>query len=120
MILSDGTTSITVSNSFGNPDIGIEQSTAQSAGGRLKTQIAGNRYKVEEIMRLTGSELLAIINLLKGSGDLFYTPTETPPEYTGLSFPIKVVVENFTKTQKAYNGQIVYHCKMDITSAEYI
>jgi len=122
MILTDGTTSLTLTDSWLNPDSILDLSTAQSAGGRLKTQVSGERFKGTETFRVTGAQLRSLYDIVKGNVfELYYTPTETPPEYTGTSFPIKVRIENIIKTVKADNNNtIYYHMTMEVTGTEYI
>jgi len=122
MILSDGTTTLTFNESWLNPDSPLSQSTTQSAGGRLKTQTEGERFEGEEITRMTGSEYRSLFDLLKNESTSYtYIPTETPPEYTSITFPISVTVSNIRKEVKAYSGdEIVYHVRMNIRGTELI
>jgi len=121
MILSDGNTELTFANSWLNPDQSLSVSTSLTAGGRLKMQTGGERFEGEEIMRVTGSELRALYTLLQsGATEFYYTPTDTPPEYTSVTFPITVSISDIKKNTKAYNGDIVYHVSMKVTGTEYI
>lgn len=121
MILSDGTTTLTFNQSWLNPDQTLSVSTSVTAGGRVKMQTGGERFEGEEIMRVNGSDLRALYTLLKsGATEFYYTPTDTPPEYTSVTFPITVAITDIKKTTKAYNGNIIYHVSMNVTGTEYI
>ena len=121
MIISDRTTSLTFTNSFCNPDQTLSVSTSMTAGGRMKMQTGGERFEGEETLRCTGSELRALYTLLQsGATEYYYTPTETPPEYTSVSFPITVAITDIKKNVKATSDGIVYHVSMRVTGTEYI
>lgn len=121
MILSNGSTELRFINSDSNPDTVIEQASATTAGGRIRTQIAGERYKAKEKLRMTGGEYRSLMNLLKNATyEIYYTPDVIPAEYSASDFPISVRIDSLEKTQRVYNGQVIYYVDMELTGAEII
>lgn len=122
MILSNGTTSITLTDSWSNPNPEIETDQSMTAGGRIKWQVGGERFKTTESAVVTGSQLRTLMDIVKASsGYIYYTPSEIPPEYSATNFPMTVHVDKIAKTVRASNGtDIVYHISFDITGTEYV
>lgn len=120
MTLTDGTTTFNV-ESDAHFYADIEKASAKSAGGYWRTQIAGERLKCTESLRLTGAQYRALLDLIKnGAANYYYTPDITPPEYDDADFPISVYFDLSKKKEEAYNGSIIYYVDLDIESSEYI
>lgn len=119
MIISDGTTSITIDTADGNGDFEPIKSKKVTAGGQLRTRTTGNRYLVSEIFEVTGSELSDIITLINTNATTyFYTPSTIPPEFSASDFPMSVSIDYTGKSQKIYNGEIKYYATLAIESTE--
>lgn len=121
MIISDGTTDLTFTYaSDQTPDPELDRATATSSGGRLKTQISGERFIMTESVAVTGAELRSLFNLLtNGADSYYYTPSSTPPEYDSADFPMEVTVEYRGKTERVYNGAKIYYVDLVISGVEY-
>ncbi len=122
MILTDGTTSLTFDDaSTFTPDQEVERSEDRSAGGKIKTQVGGERFIYIETLQVNGSELRGLLNLIKnGSNTYFYTPSETPPEFVAADFPIAVVVQYQGKNERFGDGEIKYFVELRITGIDYV
>ena len=119
MIISDGTTSITIDTADGNGDFEPIKSKKVTAGGQLRTRTTGNRYLVSEIFESTGAELNNIRNLINNNAPTYYyTPTTIPPEFTSADFPMSVSIDYTGKSQKIYDGVIKYYISLAIESTE--
>lgn len=120
-ILTDGTTSLTWTDSDFHADAQIELSRSKTAGAVWKTQVAGERMVASESLRLTEAQYRSLVNLLKANYNyLYYTPNSIPAEYTASQFPMKVTVDLQQKKAEAYNGAVIYHVMLDIQSAELL
>ena len=119
MIISDGTTSITIDTADGNGDFIPIKSKKITAGGEIRSRTTGNRYLVAEIFEVTGSELSDIITLINSNASTYYyTPTRTPPEWSSSDFPMSVSIDYTGKSQRVYNGSIKYYISLAIESTE--
>ncbi len=119
--LTDGTTTLTWTDSDFHSDTEIELSRAKSAGAVWKTQVAGERMVASESLRLTEAQYRSLVNLLKSNYNyLYYTPAVIPAEYTSSQFPMKVIVDLAKKASEAYSGAVIYHIKLEIQSSELL
>lgn len=122
MIVSNGTTSLTLTDAWSNPNTEIETDSSMTAGGRIKWQVGGERFKTTELAVVTAAELRSFFDIIKASsGYIYYTPSEIPPEYTSANFPMTVHIDKITKTVRASNGtSVIYHISFDVTGTEYL
>lgn len=119
MILSDGSTTITINTADGNGDSELIRDVKITAGGDTRTRIAGERFVVNERFETTGTQLRNILNLIKNNASSYtYTPTTTPPEWESSDFPMIVDIEYIGKTTRVYDGEIKYFVSLRIQSAE--
>ena len=119
MIISDGTTSITISTADGNGDFSQIKSRKVTAGGELRIRTTGDRYSVSETFEASGSELSDILELLNNnSSEYFYTPTTVPPEFSSSYFPMSVDITYAGKIERIYSGEIKYFISLEIESNE--
>lgn len=117
MIISDGTTSITINTADGNGDYVPIKSKKITAAGEIRSRTTGTRYLVSEIFEVTGTQLDDIIDLIYNNAtEYFYTPTRTPPEWLSSDFPMSVNIDYTSKSQKIYNGEIKYFISLAIES----
>lgn len=120
MVLGNGTTDYTFTSQEYNDDIVNIKSRKITAGGFIKSRTTGDRFTTSEIVRLTGTELSNLMDLINdNSPEYFYTPTITPPEWNDSFFPMSVSVEYKGKTTRAANGgDIIYYITLMIESNE--
>lgn len=120
-IFSDGTTDIEIK--FVDEDIQpvLEKSSKTSAGGRLKTQTAGERLVMGIRFRTTAALFRSLMTLLKnGADEYYYTPEDTHQFYTTgntVTFPLNV---NFDSVSHEWDNRSMYYVNMKITSINYI
>lgn len=121
MVLTDGTTTLTIAESNFMAHSEIEMSREKSAGGIYKMQIGGERFMSTEHLRLTATQYRTLLNILKSNSDYYYyTPSYIPAEYSAVTFPIKVSFSLSSKNTEAYNGEVIYYVDLEIESAEFI
>jgi hypothetical protein len=122
MIITDGTTTLTfdIAGNVG-ADNTLEASRGQTAGGRLRESVAGERFSILEKVLVDGDELKTLLSLLKSSfTQLYYTPDDIPPELSASDFPMAVNIAYRGKKQRWYNGQIEFVIDLDIKGTELI
>ena len=119
MILSNGTTSVTIDTADGNGDFEQIKDKKRTAGGQLRTRTTGMTYLVSEIFEATGTILNDVLDLINdNSSTYYYTPTTIPPEFTSADFPMSVSIDYTGKSQKIYDGEIKYYATLAIESTE--
>lgn len=119
MIISDGTTDITITTADANGDYIPIKSKKITAGGEIRSRTTGSRYLVSEIFEVTGDQLLDIQEMIQSNAsEYFYTPSTIPPEWSASDFPMSVDIEYTGKTHRIYNGQIKYFISLAIESNE--
>lgn len=117
MILSDGTTSVTITEA--NETFGpvIDKSTRRSSGGRLKSQTSGKRINFRVECRTTQTVYASLLSLLTNGADkYFYTPEETYDLFTSVSFPIEV---NVTKLKRKWDNRRVVYITFEVEAVDY-
>lgn len=122
MTITDGTTTLTFTfsaNQTGDPEIDI--GTSLTAGGRIRTQIGGERPIFNEKVAVTGAELRVLLNLLhNGASSYYYSPASTPPEYSASDFPMEVSINYKGKSDRGgSNASKIYYVDLILTGARY-
>lgn len=122
MILTDGTTTLTVTNAEENPDPIVDRASKAGATGDMKTQVAGERYVTTVEFLPTAAQYRTFLDLIKAKNtELFYTPSIIPPEYLSTDYPMKVTIDGHNKTQKAHDGStVIYFVSLTLRSAVYL
>jgi hypothetical protein len=121
MIISDGTTNLTYTGTQSDDFLPVEQSSTRTAGGSSRTIRVGKRFATIEQIRLTGSELLELINLLtNGASEYYYTPTVTPDYLTSSDFPMAVSIGIPKKQRHVGGGDKKYYVELEITGKDYL
>lgn len=117
MILSDGTTDITVTQANEVFRVDIEKSTTTAAGGRLKSQTAGKRIGFKVDIRTTQAVYASILTLLtNGAAHYYYTPEETYALFSSVTFPIEV---NVTNLKRDWDNRTAVYVSFDAESIDY-
>jgi hypothetical protein len=121
MIISDGTTDLTYTTSFTEPNFGLDQTKKMSTGAQIKSQIRGKRFITRERIRLTGTELRTLLDLLTNESNFYYyTPTNTPDYMNVSEFPMKVSIEEIKRNRKVWGGQEIYYIELEIKGTRFI
>ena len=122
MILTIGSTTLTIADAFENPDPFVDRAVKKAATGDFKTQVAGERYAATLELLPTAAQYRTLLDMLKDKNqEAFYTPSEIPPEYSSTDFPMKIIITGHSKTQRAHNGTtVIYFVSLDIQSAVYL
>lgn len=119
MVLTDGTTTVTLVNSDETLDPIIDKSTKQSVGGDLKSITAGERARFEVRVRGTPAQVRELLDLLKNNADAYwFTPRETFTDlYPDIDFPLKCNVTNFTRD---WDNRSYYYISFVVESVSYV
>ncbi len=121
MVISDGTTDLTYLTTFTEPTFGLDQTKKLSSGAQIKSQIRGKRFATVEKIRVTGSELRTLIDLLTNESDFYYyTPTTVPDYMESSEFPMKVSIEKMKRMKKTWNGQEIYYIQFTVKGTRLI
>ena len=123
MVLTDGTTTVTLdpSNDAINPE--IEESTKRTAGGNVRHIVGGERFNVTSTVRATPAQYRSLIDLLNNNADnYFFTPAESTESwwadlYPSISFPLNCVV---TDINRDWDNRGYWWVKMKVKSTSYV
>lgn len=122
MIISDGSTSLTLTSQEDNNDSEIIKSQKISADGSLKNKTAGERFFTNEVVRVSGDQFRSLMDLITNNADeYFYTPDVIPPDWDSSDFPMSVTVDYAGKSTRAVgdvNGTFLklFYISLDIRS----
>jgi hypothetical protein len=115
MILTSESTTLTFNGTRFDDFMDMEQSSTRTAGGLTRTIRSGHRFKAIEGIRLTGTELKSLMDMLTdGSEEYYYTPTNIPDYLTSSDFPMSVNIGRPTKTRHAGGGTKKYYIELPI------
>ena len=121
MILTDGITSFTITDSRGKAFPEIDKSTRSTAGGNLRSITTGQRPIFTESIRVTPAQYNSLLQLLTNNAtSYFYTPSSDADYselYPDITFPLAVTVLNLSKEWD--NGSHFY-VNMDIQGISYV
>jgi hypothetical protein len=118
MIISDGTTDIEVLYADEIADPIIDEDSAMSAGGFIKTQRSGKRFKMDVKIRASAAEYMALLNLLtNGSPRYYFTPNDTHGIYSDVTFPLEVGISDL---KRSWDNRTYYYLDFTVESAGYI
>ena len=121
-IFSDGTTDVEIDYVREVDKSDIEKSTTRSSGGLTKSQMTGERFRLEVSAHLTAAEYRSLKNILKAAGttEFYYTPedtTEWATTYDDVSFPLNVTIDDVTLE---WDNRNAYYLNCIIESVDYI
>lgn len=123
MVLTDGTTTLTFSNSDENINPVLEKNTKRTAGGNTRSITGGERALFNVTVRLTPTQYRTLLNLLNnGADNYFFTPQDSTDTwmtslYPDISFPLNV---NITETARKWDNRSYWYVEMQAESTGYV
>lgn len=117
-IISNGTTNITIDFADETIEPSIDKVNKVSAGGNLKQQVGGERFKMKVKARMTAEKYREITNLLNDRSTGYYYTTEVNhPYYSDVVQPIPVLVSKFGQE---WDNRNVHYISFDLEGISYI
>ena len=122
MILTDGVDTFTYDGGLGLDDsLILEQATARTVAGNLRTVVAGQRYTETLQLRLKAADKESLFALLnKRNAQFIYTPKVLPGYISSSAFPMLVTVDPPVKKGHAGGDGKTYYYELKITSVGYV
>jgi len=119
MILTDGTTTVTIPYSDDSLSPGIEASVVRTAGGNLRRVRGGERFNMTSKVRVTPTEYRSLLDLLNtDTANYFFTPSETFADlYPDIVFPLNCVINGITLD---WNNRKFYYVTLSIEGTSYV
>ncbi len=115
-IVSNGTTNIFIPQPDETPIYNLEKSMRMSAGGKEKEQVGGRRFKMTVEARVTYDVWEALLDMLEDqSTEYFYTPGQTWPIFSAITFPIACTIK---PQDPVYQSKGILHIRFDVSSVQ--
>jgi hypothetical protein len=117
--LSDGTTTITLSEAWETPVPRIDRSVNVSAGGSLKAQVSGERLALEVRAAVSAADYRSLLSMLTAPAEGFsYKPSrDLSSLYPGLPERPQVDVDGLEATTDAGG---TFYVKMTVRGVDYL